>query len=152
MKCNVIQQVEWVGDVSFTPADGGVNVVRDGSVLSRLEEEEDPVVSFTTSSRPSGDGAEEDRAILVTGHKSGLVRQWDLTDRAKPDLVRTFRSIHVGPISVIRLHHLANGGRVLATGGADGSVKVWDLDHQYYTHNFRTSGNVATVVVFHPTR
>jgi len=34
-------------------------------------------------------------------------------------------------------HELSGGGRILATGGADGTVKVWDLDNQYYTHNFR---------------
>jgi len=139
-------QVDWVKDVVLTSQDGGVNIVKDGSVLSRLEEEEDPVVSFTSEEGQ----ASENNVTVVTGHKSGLVRHWSLVDFSKPEVVRTFRSIHVGPISVMALHTLDGGGRVLATGGTDATVKVWDLDHQYYTHNFRTTSNVCTVITFHP--
>ena len=35
------------------------------------------------------------------------------------------------------MHVLEGGGRILGTGGTDGTVKVWDLEHQFYTHNFR---------------
>jgi hypothetical protein len=38
---------------------------------------------------------------------------------------------------LVQAHELSGGGRILATGGADGTLKVWDLDNQYYTHNFR---------------
>ncbi len=38
---------------------------------------------------------------------------------------------------MVQAHELPGGGRILATGGADGTLKVWDLDNQYYTHNFR---------------
>jgi hypothetical protein len=38
---------------------------------------------------------------------------------------------------LVQAHELPGGGRILATGGADGTLKVWDLDNQYYTHNFR---------------
>ena len=44
-------------------------------------------------------------------------------------MTRTFRSIHTGPISICRLHRLSSGGKLLATGGTDGSVKVFgDFD------------------------
>merc|ERR550532_2080107 len=91
---------------------------------------------------------------LVTSHKSGLVRIWS-QDRAaggRPSLVRTFRSIHSGPVSLMKVARLGpQGSSVLATGGSDGSVKVWDLTSQYFTHNLRSPNTVVTVLTFHPT-
>ena len=89
--------------------------------------------------------------LAATSHKSGLVRLWTwaLVEEGKKELktevsndysykcqeslqnqylkvTRTFRSIHTGPIALCRLHRLASGGKLLATGGTDGSVKVVD--------------------------
>ena len=119
--------------------------VQKGEVLGKLEAEEDPVVSFTVENVSS---SKEDDSLAATCHKSGLVRLWTWTpvDEGKRELktevillgkkeakheknnhfkvTRTFRSIHTGPISLCRLHRLASGGKLLATGGTDGSVKV----------------------------
>jgi hypothetical protein len=45
---------------------------------------------------------------------------------------------------LVQAHELPGGGRILATGGADGTLKVWDLDNQYYTHNFRLPRDFST--------
>ena len=83
-------------------------------MVSKLEEDEDPVLTFATL-------GEED---VVTAHKSGLVRVWRAGGGGVPEVVRTFRSIHTGPIAVCYLHLLESGGKLLATGGTDGSIKV----------------------------
>jgi len=140
-------QVEWFKDMAFTLARGAVNVVKEGGVISILREEEDQIISFTLNGK-------EDEVTVVTAHKSGLVRIWDCLKPDEPKVIRTFRSIHSGAISVLQLHTLSgsHSGTVLATGGTEGTVKVWDLTSQYYTHNFRTSGTVCSTLTFHPQR
>jgi len=145
---------EWSGGIIFTAAEGKVNLVKKGEVLGTLEAEEDPVVSFTVDSNCS-----PEEPLAATCHKSGLVRLWTWRQEGegkkelKTEVTRTFRSIHTGPISICRLHRLSSGGKLLATGGTDGSVKVWDLTAQYYTHNLRApGGGVASVITFHPSR
>lgn len=136
-------QVEWFQDLVLTLVKGAVFIVRKGEKISELREEEDEVLCFTIN------GDEKD-VTVVTAHKSGLVRIWECLTPEDPKIVRTFRSIHTGLICLLRLHHLESGSTVLATGGTEGSVKVWDLTSQYYTHNFRTSSNLCSCITFHP--
>ena len=39
---------------------------------------------------------------------------------------------------------------LVATGSADSTVRVWDIDGGYCTHNFRGHGGVITALKFHP--
>ena len=139
-------QADWAGGYIWSLHRGGVNVVREGTVVTRVEEEEDPVICFTLS-------PDKANTCLVTAHKSGLVKiwEWENCDEKRPEIVRTFRSIHTGIISLMSLHKVGESA-VLATGGSDGSVKVWDLSAQYFTHNLRTANNVCTTITFHPQR
>ena len=144
-------QAYWCGGQIVSLVAGGLHIVEAGEVKHVVEEEEDPVLCFTVS---PGGKEEEETVSLVTSHKSGLVRIWS-QDRAaggRPSLVRTFRSIHSGPVSLMKVARLGpQGSSVLATGGSDGSVKVWDLTSQYFTHNLRSPNTVVTVLTFHPT-
>lgn len=143
-------QAEWSKDEIFSLHGGCVSIVRQGEVRHVVREEEDPVICFTLA--PNTD---KETTCLVTAHKSSLVRIWNYNasdaDNKGPSVVRTFRSIHTGPITLMRLHHVGQS-TVLATGGTDASVKVWDITSQYYTHNFRTSHTVCSVISFHPHR
>ena len=139
-------QACWLGGQIFSLVGGALNIVEGGEVKSVVEEEEDPVLCFTIS--PEEEGS---TASLVTSHKSGLIRIWsyDRTQDCGPSLVRTFRSIHTGAVCIMRMERLG-ASSVLATGGSDGSVKVWDLTSQYYTHNLRSPNTVVTVLTFNP--
>ncbi|CAF4417872.1 unnamed protein product, partial [Adineta steineri] len=37
----------------------------------------------------------------------------------------------------------------LATGGADFTVKIWDVEHLYYTHNLKGSTSIIRVILFY---
>lgn len=41
-------------------------------------------------------------------------------------------------------------GGLLATGGADRKVLVWDVDGGFCTHYFKGHGGVVSCVMFHP--
>ena len=139
-------QAFWCGGQIVSLVSGALNIVEAGEVKHVVEEEEDPVLCFTAAPEEEGE-----RVSLVTSHKSGLVRIWSHLRSADtgPSLVRTFRSIHSGPVSVMRVARVGTSS-VLATGGSDGSVKVWDLSSQYFTHNLRSPHTVVTLLTFHP--
>jgi len=138
--------VEWVEDLIFTSANAGtINVVQNGCILHTIDEEEDPAINFTAAK-------DSDKVTLITAHKSGLLRIFAIVAEAPPEIMKTFRSIHTGPIAFMKMHVWDSGGRVLATGGTDGTVKVWDLTQQYYTHNLRTGSGVCSVVELHPNK
>lgn len=42
-----------------------------------------------------------------------------------------------------------NGG-LLATGGANREVMVWDVDGGYYTHFYRGYSGIVSCIMFHP--
>jgi len=138
--------VEWRNGLLFTGLNGDINVTKEGSLLHKLEAEEDPALVFTTFFH-------EDVLTLIVAHKSSLIRQYVMQqeDDWKPEVVKTFRSIHTCPISIMKIH-LLEGSKLLATGGADGTVKIWDLEHKYYTHNFRAGSGVCSVIEYHPTK
>ena len=142
-------QALWCRGQIFSLVEGVLNIVEGGEVRSVVEEEEDPVLCFTLS--PDQDSSST--ASLVTSHKSGLMRIWshDKSSDSGPSLVRTFRSIHSGSVTLMRLERLGESS-VLATGGSDGSVKVWDLSSQYYTHNLRSPNTLVTTLTFNPTK
>ena len=70
----------------------------------------------------------------------------------QPKVIKTFCSIHSGAISVLGLHTLSgsHSGTFLATGGTEGTVNVWNLTSQNFSHNFRTSSTVCSSLTFHP--
>lgn len=56
-----------------------------------------------------------------------------------------WKYIHKGPIASLKL----NENR-LASGGSDGSVRIWDMQYQVCTKNLKGCQGVINVVEFHP--
>ncbi|XP_078482482.1 transducin beta-like protein 3 [Ciona intestinalis] len=86
-----------------------------------------------------------DDSMIVTSTKSLLLKQWEWKMEVK--CVRTWRAIHTFPVVSMDFDPTST---LLATGGSDGTIKVWDMIRQYCTHNFRGSPGIVNCVAFHP--
>lgn len=62
-----------------------------------------------------------------------------------PTLLRSLKA-HTAPVIVADTDPT---GTLLATGGADGLVKVWDIKGGFVTHNFRGHGGVISAMKFY---
>lgn len=82
--------------------------------------------------------------VLVTSFRNGLLQQWDIIDNK---LIRAWKSIHAGPITCMAFDAYSI---LLATGGSDSTIKVWDISKQYCTNNLKGARGVFSVVSFHP--
>ncbi|XP_073250807.1 transducin beta-like protein 3 isoform X1 [Porites lutea] len=109
--------------------------VKSGKVVQTLQEEGDVVSCFALS---------PDDKFCVTASKSLLLRQWDWMNGTQ---IRTWKAVHRAPIASMTFDSTST---LLATGSSDSTVKVWDIIKQYYTHNFKGSSGVVSLVCFHP--
>lgn len=62
----------------------------------------------------------------------------------EPQLVRTVRP-HTTPVVVLAVDRTST---LLATGGTDGSIKVWDINGGYVTHTFRGPSVLVSALLF----
>lgn len=46
--------------------------------------------------------------------------------------VKVWKSIHKGPVAKLAI---ISNGTMMASGGSDSSIRLWDLVHQSCTHN-----------------
>ncbi|KAL1441233.1 hypothetical protein MTO96_008655 [Rhipicephalus appendiculatus] len=110
--------------------------VEDGKVSKSFDlGDDEDVTTFTVS---------QDETTLAVSGRSGLLRHWDLETDV---LTRTWKSFHQGPISCMIFD---STNTLLASGGCDSTVKVWDIIRQYCTHHLRGAQGVFSVVRFHP--
>lgn len=137
-------RVEWTSDGShmLCQCSSSIKVVdlSSGLVSSSLnspeeEIEEDTIYTFSLS---------RDSLQVVTAHKSGLLKLWSL---AESKIIKMWRSIHKGPISRLAF----NGtGDTIATGGSDGTARLWNIAHQTCMCCLRGAQGVFSILVFHP--
>ncbi|KAI8625136.1 WD40-repeat-containing domain protein [Xylariaceae sp. FL1651] len=66
------------------------------------------------------------------------------TDSIDLQLVRTLRP-HSTPVVVLAVDRTST---LLATGGTDGSIKVWDINGGYVTHTFRGPSVLVSALLF----
>ncbi|KAH9426173.1 Transducin (beta)-like 3 [Dermatophagoides pteronyssinus] len=96
---------------------------------------------------------------LVIAYSSGLLRHYSLDINITNDnendkieinhsLQRTWKSMHIGSIASIRFDQT---GTLIATGGSDGTIKLWNLIQKYCTHNFKNHiRGVIQTITFAP--
>uniref|UniRef100_A0A8V5G7Y5 Uncharacterized protein n=1 Tax=Melopsittacus undulatus TaxID=13146 RepID=A0A8V5G7Y5_MELUD len=82
--------------------------------------------------------------ILVTGSRALLLKQWNWREN---QCVRTWKAVHVAPVAAMAFDSTST---LLATGGCDSTIKIWDMIKQYCTHNLKGSSGVVHLVQFHP--
>lgn len=136
--------VQWStdGQHMFCQKYGTVSIlsVNKGFVVSSLgesknNEEEDTINTFTAS---------DNDLNIITHHKSGLFKLWNWKDNK---LMKLWKSIHNGPVA--RIAHSAERN-LMVSGGSDGTVRLWNLEHHACTHNLKGAQGVISVLAFHP--
>lgn len=137
--------VEWSQDGDYILCQNGGKIevvsVNTGTVKQRLgltenDEDEDIVNSFTLS---------DDCTIVVSHHKSSLFKMWSPLDGK---LLKVWKSIHLGPIPKIAL---TSNNEIMASGGIDSSVRIWDLKNQACVLNLKgVMEGVTSVLKFYP--
>uniref|UniRef100_A0A1B6CEK7 Uncharacterized protein n=1 Tax=Clastoptera arizonana TaxID=38151 RepID=A0A1B6CEK7_9HEMI len=137
-------EVDWTSDGSEILCQCGSNIqilnVENGTISYTIgqelanDEEEDLILTFCLNN---------DDEKVVTVHKSGLFKEWNLKEKK---IVKMWKSIHKGPVACLSL---ANDSMLLASGGSDSSVRVWDMAHHACTHNLIGIQGVVSVLVFH---
>ena len=68
----------------------------------------------------------------------------DNDDAVELELLRTLRP-HTSPVVTLAVDRT---GTLVATGGADGVVKIWDIRAGYTTHTFHSHGGVVSALHF----
>ncbi|KAK5577728.1 hypothetical protein RB653_002675 [Dictyostelium firmibasis] len=105
-----------------------------GTVISKIESEDTKISTFALS--PNNE------EILV-GCANLQIKQYRIEDQS---LIKIWKG-HEGPINEIDIH---STGNIVASASSDKTVKVWDLEKGYCTHNFQHD-DVVTMLKFHPT-
>ncbi|KAG5832192.1 hypothetical protein ANANG_G00288490 [Anguilla anguilla] len=99
------------------------------------QDDQEDITSFALS---------PDDEFLVTASRALVLKQWDWRDGV---CTRSWRAIHNTPVASMTFDPSST---LLATGGCDGTIKLWDVLKQYCTHNLKGSAGVVHLVQFHP--
>ncbi|KAF2178538.1 WD40 repeat-like protein [Zopfia rhizophila CBS 207.26] len=139
---------------------GGVGLSEDGRILAACLGEDALLTDITTGqelARVEGDG-ETITALALTPSATHLIVCWrslsmriyalvpSLTEQhaLQAELLRALKP-HTSPVVSLQVD---DTGTLLATGGADGIVKVWDIRAGYATHTFHGHGGVVSALLF----
>ncbi|XP_048761757.2 transducin beta-like protein 3 [Ostrea edulis] len=110
--------------------------IESGQTKITLSQEEDEEITHFCLS-PSNE-------FVVVATKHLVLRQWNWRDKV---LVRSWKAIHISPVVAMDFDVSST---LLATGSSDTTVKLWDIDKQYCTHNLKGHTGVISIVRFHP--
>ncbi|XP_036265038.1 transducin beta-like protein 3 isoform X2 [Pipistrellus kuhlii] len=131
-------QLDQTGKYLFCVCGTKVNIldVASGAILQSLEQEDqEDITAFDLS---------PDDEVLVTASRALLLAHWAWREGS---VVRLWKAIHTAPVATMAFDPTST---LLATGGCDGAVRVWDIVRHYGTHHFRGSPGVVHLVAFHP--
>uniref|UniRef100_A0A7N5K8M8 Transducin beta-like protein 3 n=1 Tax=Ailuropoda melanoleuca TaxID=9646 RepID=A0A7N5K8M8_AILME len=124
-------QLDQTGRHLFCICGARVNIldVASGAVLRSLEQEDqEDITAFDLS---------PDDEVLVTASRALLLAQWAWREGS---ITRLWKAIHTAPVATMAFDPTST---LLATGGCDGAVRVWDVVRHYGTHHFRGSPGVV---------
>lgn len=80
----------------------------------------------------------------MTASRALLLAQWAWREGS---VTRLWKAVHTAPVATMAFDSTST---LLATGGCDGAVRIWDIVQHYGTHHFRGSPGVVHLVAFHP--
>ena len=135
---------------------GDLKLSPDQNFLFCLCENLVKVVEISTGQAVQCFGNEEDAAITICGNNdvlfsahraSLLIKQWKWKGNGEGEpLVRSFKA-HPVPVTSMSMDSTSS---LLGSGATDGVVRVWDIENNYCTHQFKGSKGVVTLLQFHP--
>ncbi|KAK3911617.1 Transducin beta-like protein 3 [Frankliniella fusca] len=141
------------GSVEWT-SDGKILICQCGPVINLLDVDSGQLTGSLGNTDDEENSVSDDTVIsfalsaddqhVVSSHKSGLFRLWHIPELK---VVKLWKSVHKGPVAKLALTF---GGTLMASGGSDSSVRLWDLVHQSCTHNLLGVQGVISVLTFHP--
>ncbi|XP_074647649.1 transducin beta-like protein 3 isoform X2 [Tubulanus polymorphus] len=133
-------QIQFTSDGQnfFSTCGNAVQVLNynDGKVLHALAEEDDPEVTCFAVS--------PDDQYIVIASQHLVLRQWSWKTKT---IERSWKAIHTAPVASMGFDCTST---LLATGGSDSTIKIWDIIQQYCTHNLKGHQGVVTLTKFHP--
>ncbi|RXN19837.1 transducin beta 3 [Labeo rohita] len=110
--------------------------INTGKIVHSIEQDDqEDITSFSLS---------PDDEMLVTASRALLLKQWDWKQEK---CTRSWKAIHNVPVASMTFDCTST---LLATGGCDSTIKLWDVVKQYCTHNLKGSSGVVHLVEFHP--
>nr|XP_056722136.1 transducin beta-like protein 3 [Euleptes europaea] len=131
-------QISQDGEYMFCSCGTKVHVLclATGTLVHSIEQDDqEDITTFVLS---------DDDEILVTASRALLLKQWEWRENK---CARTWKAVHVAPVASMAFDPTST---LLATGGCDSTIKVWDVIKQYCTHNLKGSSGVVHLVKFHP--
>lgn len=81
---------------------------------------------------------------VISSHKSGLLKLWQ---RSSGVLVKQWKAIHQGPVPQLTFN---GNGNIIASGGTDSSVRLWDYEQKVCLGALRGCQGVISVLDFQP--
>jgi WD40 repeat protein len=121
--------------VAYGGDDGTVSVCdANGSAISSLEVGS-PVFALAASRLRR-------REVLLTGDWSGAIRVWDAYSGVEMDGLLGVHDGWVAALDVVEV----DGRPILASAGADGCLRLWDLDRREQSMEIRASADTLTAV------
>lgn len=138
--------VKWTsdGDKLFCQDQEKINIVSfaENKVIQTIGEIsnddnviEDAIYTFALS---------DDDELLCTSHRSSLIKLWHTNDGT---LVKMWKSGHQGPIPMLDFNANAT---LVASGGSDSSVRIWDHQRKTCIGSLRGCSGVLSVLKFNP--
>lgn len=113
----------------------GASPVVTGEITSDTAGFNDPIYTFAMS---------VNNELICTSHKSGLIKLWQKNDGT---LLKMWKSIHQGPVAKLTFSH---SGNLIASGGSDSSVRLWDYAAKICLGTLRGLQGVVSVLAFKP--
>ena len=118
--------------------------IESGRPLARIEGDGEPITSVTLAPNASH--------VVVCFRSLSLkifrLSKSETQDQVDAELLRTLKP-HATPVVTSTIDSTST---LLATGGADGVVKVWDIKGGFVTHTFHGHGGVISALHFFQTR
>ncbi|KAJ3216635.1 Transducin (beta)-like 3 [Clydaea vesicula] len=105
-----------------------------GQTIEKIDPDADDVTCLTLSS---------DKKTLVVATRSLLLLVYNL-EKSLKNPTHSFKA-HVAPVLAMDWDPSST---LMATGSADSTVKVWDMNNLFCTHNFKGHGGILTCLKF----